>query len=239
VILQEIRQEQQAMQKEEFHAQLEKFHESLKKGMIPVEFLQEILRELPENPVHRGVFLGSILSYIGEKRKFSVAYTNNRFELTGKTGHVESEKTLFEELLNSHIQNGKITSQDVLRAFLYRTYEELEKYAQESGEQASQEGFVRSLLSKNTHLREFLPSDNEPLTHMIDTEEKYTQLLTKIRRHVSNQTHQEFLLTYFTQLKTQPDTEDISPTEYTKQVDELQKSIMSRMQEINQILEEN
>jgi len=74
---------------------------------------------------------------------------------------------------------------------------------------------------------------------MIDTEEKYIELLTTIRRHVSKQTHQEFLVSYFTQLKTTTNAEDISISEYTQQVDELQKSIMSRMQEVNHILEAN
>jgi len=142
VILQEIRQEQQAIQREtdeQYRQQLEALRDSLQRGVIPDELLQEILEKLPDNPVRRGILLGSILSYIGEKRKFSIAFQENRFELTGKTGHVSTEKTAFEKLLNTHVQSGKIASQDISRAFLYRTYEELENYAQESGEQASQE----------------------------------------------------------------------------------------------------
>jgi len=241
-IIQEGRQEQETMQREideQYRKQLEALRESLQRGVIPDELLQEMLENLPENPVRRGILLGSILSYIGEQRKFSIAFQKGRFELTGKRGHVQREKVFFEELLNGHIQKGNITAEDISRAFLYRTYEELEKYEKEAGETATQAGFVRSLLSKNTHLKALIPEENGSLASMVDTDEKYEHLLTQIRTNVTNQTHQEFLVSYFTRLKHTPDAQDISLSEYTTQVTEIEKEMIVHFQELNQDRKKN
>gem|GEM_PF-1798611 len=243
MIIQETRHQQQAIQSElpqsqeqPFKKQLEALFENLQKGIVPVEFLQELLQELPQNPVHRGILLGSMMNYIGENRKFHISFEENHFVLTGRRGSIHSEQKIFEDLFNTHLQSGKITPQDIPRAFLYRTYDTMGKYVQTSGERASQSGFVRWIFEKNEHLKSLLPQPDVSLSTLVDTDEKYTTLCAKIRAHIPNQTNKEFLISYFTERKAFPQTEDISLIEYTTQVNDLQKAIESHIQETQHTL---